>query len=86
MLRDNGDKISAEDKEKLEKAIEKAKKDFETDDIDALRKAIDELAKENEGIVTKLYQAAAEKAKAENGEAPKSNNDDEIIIDDNDNK
>ena len=29
---------------------------------------------------------AAEKAKAENGEAPKSNNDDEIIIDDNDNK
>lgn len=86
MLKDNGDKISSDDKEKLEKAIEKAKKDFETDDIDALRKAIDELAKENEGIVTKLYQAAAEKAKAENGEAPKSNNDDEIIIDDNDNK
>ena len=86
MLKDNGDKISAEDKEKLEKAIEKAKKDFETDDIDTLRKAIDELAKENEGIVTKLYQAAAEKAKAENGEAPKSANDDEIIIDDNDNK
>ena len=86
MLKDNGDKISAEDKEKLEKAIEKAKKDFETDDIDALRKAIDELAKENEGIVTKLYQAAAEKAKAESGEAPKTNNDDEIIIDDNDNK
>ena len=28
--------------------------------------------------------SAAEKAKAENGEAPKANNDDEIIIEDND--
>ena len=43
MLKDNGDKISAEDKEKLEKAIEQAKKDFETDNIDELRSAIEKL-------------------------------------------
>ena len=79
MLRENGDAISAEDKEKLEKAIEKAKKDFETDDIDKLRKAIEELSKENEGVVTKLYQAAAEKHKAEN---PEANKDDEVIVED----
>lgn len=83
MLRENGDAISSEDKEKLEKAIEKAKKDFETDDIDALRKAIEELSKENEGVVTKLYQAAAEKHKAENPETAK---DDEVIVEDPDKK
>ena len=79
MLRENGDAISAEDKEKLEKAIEKAKKDFETDDIDKLRKAIEDLSKENESVVTKLYQAAAEKHKAEN---PDANKDDEVIVED----
>ncbi len=83
MLKENGDAISAEDKEKLEKAIEKAKKDFETDDIDKLRAAIEELSKENEPIVTKLYQAAAEKHKAEN---PDANKDDEVIVEDPDKK
>ena len=83
MLKENGDAISAEDKEKLEKAIEKAKKDFETDDIEQLRKAIDELSKENEAVVTKLYQAAAEKHKAEN---PEANKDDEVIVEDPDKK
>ena len=83
MLKDNGDSISAEDKEKLEKAIEQAKKDFETDNIDELRSAIDKLSKENEGIVTKLYQAAAEKYKAEHPEENKQQGDDEVIIEDN---
>ena len=83
MLKDNGDSISAEDKEKLEKAIEQARKDFETDNIDELRSAIEKLSKENEGIVTKLYQAAAEKYKAEHPEENKPQGDDEVIIDDN---
>ena len=83
MLRDNGDKISAEDKEKLEKAIEKAKKDFDCEDVEQIRKAMEELSKENEGIVTKLYQAAAEKAQAEQGNQQK---DDEVIVEDKDNE
>ena len=82
MLRDNGDKISAEDKEKLEKAIEKAKKEFESEDVEQIRKAMDELAKENEGIVTKLYQAAAEKAQAEQQSGQQK--DDEVIVEDKD--
>ena len=77
MLKDNGDKISSEDKEKLEKSIEKAKEQFKSDDADTIRKAMEELSKENEPIVTKLYQAAAEKAKAENANSKK---DDEIIV------
>ncbi len=84
MLRDSGDKISAEDKEKLEKAIEKAKVDFETDDIEALRKAIEDLSRENEGIITKLYQQAAAAHQAEGSENAESAEvkDEEIIIED----
>ena len=84
MLKDNGDSISAEDKEKLTKAIEEAKKEFETDDIEKLRAAMEKLSKENEAIVTKLYQNAAAKAQAqaqaEQGESKKD--DDEVIVED----
>ncbi len=89
MLKDNGDKISAEDKEKLEKAIEKAKKDMETDNIDDLRKAIETLSKENEGVITKLYQQAAEANKAQNGSdanAETVKDEDVIIEEDKNNK
>ena len=80
MLKDNGDAISKEDKEKLEKAIEEAKKEFETDDIEKLRTAIEKLSKENEAIVTKLYQNAASKAQSEQTETKKE--DDEVIVED----
>ncbi len=86
MLKDNGDSISEEDKKKLETAIAEAKKEFETDDIEKLRAAIDKLSKENEAIVTKLYQSAAEKAKANEGGETKSNDDEVIIEDPKDNK
>ena len=83
MLKDNGDKISAEDKEKLEKSIEEAKKEFASDDIEVIRKAMDKLSKDNEAIVTKLYQEAAQKAQAEQqGAKPNDDKkgDDEVII------
>ena len=82
MLKENGDKISAEDKEKLEKSIEKAKEEFKSDDADTIRKAMEELSKENEPIVTKLYQAAQEKAQAANAQAKE----DEVIVEDPDKK
>ena len=86
MLKDNGDKISAEDKEKLEKSISKAKEEFKSDDADTIRKAMEELSKENEPIVTKLYQAAAEKAQAEQAKNAGENKEDEIIVEDPDKK
>ncbi len=86
MLKDNGDAISEEDKKKLEASIEEAKKEFETDDIEKLRAAIDKLSKDNEAIVTKLYQNAAQKAQAENAgastEGSSKKEDDEIIVED----
>ena len=87
MLKESGDKISEDDKKKLEEAIEKAKKDIETDDIEKLRAAMDEFSKASNEVVTKLYQSAqAANAGAQTGANETNNassnnsNDDDVII------
>ena len=80
MLKDNGDKISEDDKKKLEEAIEKAKKDVETDDIDKLRAAIDEFSKASNEVVTKLYQNANANANTGDANSDSNNNSDDVII------
>ena len=82
MIRDNGDKLSAEDKEKLTKAIETAKEEFKADDVEKIRKAIDTLSKENEGIITKLYQEAAKQAQEQNKQEDNKSGEDEVIVED----
>ena len=87
MLKESGDKISEDDKKKLEEAIEKAKKDIETDDIEKLRAAMDEFSKASNEVVTKLYQstqaanAGAQAGANETNNASSNNgNDDDVII------
>ncbi len=58
MLKENGDKLSAEDKKRLEDAIEKAKKDFESEDVEVLKNGLDELTKVSNEVFTKMYQNA----------------------------
>ncbi len=83
MLKDNADKLADEDKKKLEEAIEKAKKDFESNDIEVIKKAIDELTNVSNGIVTKMYQtASANQQNTSNGD---KGPDPEVVVDD-DNK
>ncbi len=70
-LRENGDKISEEDKKKLTDAIEKAKEEIKVDDKDKIMKAVEDLSKSSQDVITKLYQAGAEQAKAqENKDEP----------------
>lgn len=64
MLKENGDKISVEDKKKLEDEIEKAKKDFESDDVEVIKKELDELTKVSNDVFTKMYQNANPNANA----------------------
>ena len=87
MLKESGDKISEDDKKKLEEAIEKAKKDIETDDIEKLRAAMEEFSKASKEVVTKLYQSAqsanagAQAGANETNNASSNNgNDDDVII------
>ena len=56
MMKDAGEKISEEDKSKLNSQIEEAKKDFASDDLETVKKALEKLQTESQEIVTKLYQ------------------------------
>lgn len=57
-MKDAGDKISEEDKTKLNSAIEEAKKDFASDDLETVKKALEKLQTESQEVMTKLYQNA----------------------------
>ncbi len=92
LLKENGDKISAEDKKRLEDEIEKAKKEFESDNIEVLKKELEELTKVSNEVFTKMYQNAnpngatgdAGNAGASNNNgtdsSDKKNGDDDVII------
>ena len=59
VLRESGDKISEEDKTKLNEATEKAKETYKTaNDVETLKAAIDELGKISNEVFSKLYQNA----------------------------
>jgi len=64
MLKDNADKISASDKEKIEKGINEVKEALKGSDIQAIRAACDRLTQAWHAVSSELYRAAAEKAKA----------------------
>ena len=52
--------MSDEDKETVTKACETAKSDLEkADDMDAIKKGMEELSKVSDPVMTKLYQANA---------------------------
>ena len=59
VVRESGDKLSEEDKTRLEDATNKAKETYKTaSDTETLKGAIDELSKVSNEIFTKLYQNA----------------------------
>ena len=59
-VKDAGDKLSDEDKETVTKACETAKADLEkADDMDAIKKVMEELSKVSDPVMTNLYQANA---------------------------
>ena len=57
-LKDSGDKISAEDKAKLEDAVKEAKNELESNDTDRIKAATEKLSKEAQDVFAKLYQQA----------------------------
>ena len=82
-LTELGDKVSAEDKTKVEAKVEELKKIKDGDDIEAIKKATEELTQEFYAVSSKLYQdAGAQGAEgfdpnnmgSNQGEAPKDDN------------
>ena len=81
MVKENGDKITEDDKKVLEEESEKLKKVIadENADADTIRKAIDEFSQKSNAIVSKLYQGA-QNAQAPNGDTPKTDGDPEVVV------
>ena len=67
-LRENGDKVSEEDKAKLEEAVKTAKDDLASDDTDRIKAATEKLSNDAQGVFAKIYQQAAAQQQAQNGE------------------
>ena len=81
MVKENGDKITEDDKKVLEEESEKLKKVIadENADADTIRKAIDEFSQKSNAIVSKLYQGA-QNSQNPNGDTPKTDGDPEVVV------
>ena len=58
-LKDNADKISEEDKAKLEEAVSKAKTELDSGDFERIKAATEALSNEAQTVFAKLYQNGA---------------------------
>lgn len=65
-MKDSGDKISPEDKAKVEEAVKKAKEELESNDNDRIVKATEELSNATQEVFAKLYQNAQNAQGAQN--------------------
>ncbi len=68
-LKDAGDKVTADEKKPVEDAITELNKVKNGDDLEAIKKATEVLSQEAQKIGQKLYQAAADSAKASPSQA-----------------
>jgi molecular chaperone DnaK len=70
-LDEAGDKITAEQKEKMNDGIKRLKDALKSDEIDKIKKEMDEFTKISHEIATSLYQQAAQQAQKEGKEEEK---------------
>ncbi len=59
-LKELGDKVSGDQKQKVEKALEFAKEAIKSDDVNRIKSAVEDLTKEMHAISTILYQQQAQ--------------------------
>lgn len=87
MLKENGDKISAEDKKKLEDAVEQAKKDFESTDVEVVKKGLETLTTVSNEVFTKMYSQANPNGATDGNTGATggtgADSDPEVVVDDN---
>ncbi|MBS1455773.1 MAG: molecular chaperone DnaK [Clostridia bacterium] len=78
-VKEAGDKLTDEDKAKVEEAVKAAKTELETNDMDKMKSATEKLSNEVQPIFSKLYQQAqAENANNNNNNGSADNGDTEF--------
>ena len=83
-IKDLGDKVSSEDKEKAENEIKDLKEALEKDDIEDIKVKKDKLNETAMAFATKVYEEAAKAAQAEQGnnaESESSDKKDDNVVD-----
>ncbi|EQB63910.1 MAG: Chaperone protein DnaK [candidate division Zixibacteria bacterium RBG-1] len=72
-LKDYGDKISTEEKKKIEEAMEKVRSVMKTEDVPAINQATEEMMAASHKIAEEMYrQKSAETAQTQEGSTPKA--------------
>ena len=74
-ISENGDKLQGTEKADIEKAIEELKKVKDSDNLDEIRKNIEELSKASQGFATRLYQDAQAQAQTNQNTGGDNNQD-----------
>ncbi len=80
-LKDLADNVEQEEKDKAEAAKDKLKAAIESNNIDEIRTAKDELQEIVMALTTKMYEQAAQAAQAAEGGEPNATNADENVVD-----
>ncbi len=88
VMKDSADKLSEDDKKALTDATEEAKKHLSSENIDELKKAMDDLTKVSNDIFTKMYQNIQQNAQENaqqngqnnGGDKPKDDSDPEVVV------
>ena len=86
MLKENGDKVSEEDKTRLNGEIEEAKKVFAGEDLEEIKKALEKLTQVSNEVFSKLYQNANPNGADAGANAGSDNAGDNINVNDGDYK
>lgn len=81
LLKESEDKIEAEDRQKIESALEKVKKTMEGEDTEALKKDVEELQEAVFAATTKIYQQAQAEAEAAKAEGEGAAGEDDNVVD-----
>ncbi len=85
VMKENGDKLSDEDKKSLTDAVEEAKKHLTSENIDEIKKATEDLTNVSNTVFTKMYQNMSTQAQAEQTNNAQSNDkkddgDPEVVV------
>jgi molecular chaperone DnaK len=81
LLKESSDKVSEDEKKKIEEAVEEVKTALDSDDTEVIKTATESLTEAVYAVTVKLYQEAAAKAQAEGGAEPTSTsaNEDDVV-------
>ncbi len=80
-LEDIKEKVSSEEKDRLQKTISKLKELQTTDDVDAIKSAIESLNLEFQSVSSKIYQSNSNQTVNEEASASESKVEDENVVD-----